>query len=600
MNDIIYDIETYPNCFVCVFRKKEWSWVFEISDRKNDYHQFIEFCNWLKSNSCRMVGFNNIGFDYPVIHKIIYDRIIPSPYQIYRHALSIIQSNDKFKHIIWPSDRYVFQLDLFKIHHFDNKAKSTSLKALEINMRLDDVRDLPFEPGTTLNDWEMNDLIKYCKHDTLATEKFYEKSLDKIRFRDELSIKYHYDFTNHNDAKIGKDYIILRLGKDYCYRRTSNGRQPIQTPRPYIALKDAIFPYIKFENQEFDRVLEYLKNQTITETKGVFKGLSATINNFKYDFGTGGIHGSVSKQVIKSNDDWIIYDIDVASYYPSLAIANRVYPEHLGDVFCDIYEDIKKERFSYPKGTPENSMLKLALNAVFGDSNNQYSCFYDPLYTMKITINGQLLLLMLAEQLMNFSKLIQINTDGMTLYLHRSQIETVKQICKWWESFTLLELESAEYKRMWIRDVNNYIAEKNDSKLKRKGAYEYELEWHKDHSSLVIQKAVEAYFTRGIDIEDFIINHQDPFDFMIKAKVPRTSRLMYGDEEIQKTSRYFVSNRGESLTKIMPPLAKKPGIERPIGISVGWKTTICNRATDFDWSNLNYEYYVKEAEKLIF
>src|SRR5699024_7429724 len=136
---------------------------------------------------------------------------------------------------------------------------------------------------------------------------------------------------------------------------------------------------------------------------------------------------------------------------------------------------VYQQRKGYAKGTAENAMLKLALNGVYGDSNNQYSPFYDPQYTMSITINGQLLLCMLAEALMQADavQMIQINTDGLTIRCPRNLQPWVQQVQAWWEKMTSLELEAAEYSRMFIRDVNNYVAEYTDGKLKRKGAYEY-------------------------------------------------------------------------------------------------------------------------------
>lgn len=148
------------------------------------------------------------------------------------------------------------------------------------------------------------------------------------------------------------------------------------------------------------------------------------------------------------------------SYYPSLAIANRFFPEHLGEEFCDIYADMKAQRVNYPKGTPENAMLKLALNGVYGDSNNKFSPFYDPLYTMCITVNGQLLLCMLYEQLRKIKglELVQANTDGLTVRLQRKDIDNLRKVCSDWEDLTGLELEEVRYKMMHIRDCNNYIA----------------------------------------------------------------------------------------------------------------------------------------------
>jgi hypothetical protein len=263
---------------------------------------------------------------------------------------------------------------------------------------------------------------------------------------------------------------------------------------------------------------------------------------------------------------------------------------------------MKKDRVSYPKGSPENAMLKLALNGMYGDSNNQFSPFFDPQYTMTITINGQLLLCMLAEKLMEISgvKLVQINTDGVTVKVPRSKIAEIEAANKKWMELTKLDLERADYKRMFIRDVNNYIGEYTNGKLKRKGAYEYEIGWHQNHSALVVQKVVEEHLVKGTSVPDLINYHMimgQVHDFMLRTKVPRTSRLMWGDTKIQNTTRYYMSKTGRQLTKIMPPLAKNPGKERPIKIHDGWKVTHMNTMREV--SDIDPRWYIEEAEKLV-
>jgi len=246
-------------------------------------------------------------------------------------------------------------------------------------------------------------------------------------------------------------------------------------------------------------------------------------------------------------------------------------------------------------------MLKLALNGVYGDSNNQYSPFYDPLYTMSVTITGQLLLCKLAENLMSIPglQMVQINTDGLTVRIPRDHYGWFKKECTLWMTGTGLTLEQNVYSRMWVRDVNNYIAEYEDGKLKRKGAYEYNREWHQDHSALIVPKAAEAHLVRGESISDFIRGHSDIFDFMLRAKVDRSSRLMWGDVQVQNITRYYVTDQehGGTLTKIMPPLAKNPGVERHIGQCVGWYVQPCNDIMEAT-APINYDYYIQEAEKL--
>ncbi len=471
MRDFIYDIETYPNIFTLAVEHADapLRWAFEISDWRDDSRQIIEFLTYLKEQDARMVGFNSLGFDYPVLHTLIRQGKATAQ-NLYDKAQAIIGSQDdegRWNHMVYESDRLVTQIDLFKIHHFDNRARSTSLKVLEFNMRADSVQDLPFPFGTSLTREQAEVLKRYNAHDVAQTKRFYHETRPMIAFREELCSKYPgRDWLNFNDTKIGKDYFIMKLEEAGvpCYDFGPKGRTPRQTKRPQIHLKDAILPWITFEQPEFQRVLEWLKAQTITETKGVFTDLVANVGGIEFVFGTGGIHASVENRIFDATSEQMILDIDVTSYYPNLAIANRFFPAHLGDMFCDIYQHLYEQRKKYPKGTAENAMLKLALNGVYGDSNNVFSVFYDPLFTMKITLNGQLLLCMLAEKLIKVPgvELVSCNTDGICLYLPRARYDDVQRVRDWWCSVTHLHLEEARYSRMCVADVNSYLAKYED------------------------------------------------------------------------------------------------------------------------------------------
>jgi len=655
-----YDIETYPNIFTFT-AKHCWTgnvWRYEISTRRNQLGELLQYLRWLAGcPGARMVGFNNEGFDYPVIHHIMQMGEAVTLESIYLKAMEIINSQDRFANIIWESDRFIEQVDLYKIHHFDNKAKSTSLKAVEFAMRSESIEDLPFEPGRILTFDEMDILLDYNGHDVDETVKFYHHSLPAIEFREELSQRYDRNFINFNDTKIGKEYLIMELEKatpGCCYDRSSGRRVARQTPRPFIRLADVILPSIRFDNADLNKVKTWLESQTITETKGVFKNLNATVGGFQFDFGLGGIHGSIDSAVVEANDTHSIIDLDVTSFYPSEAIEYEFHPEHLGKMFCTIYADLKTERVNHAKGSSVNAVLKLGLNGAFGDSNNPYSPFYDPQFTMAITINGQLLLCMLAERLLTIPglRMIQANTDGVTVYCPRESDGLLNNICKVWQKETGLDLEEARYSRMFIRDVNNYLAETESGKIKRKGAYCHEipvqnpntqeLPWHKDHGGRVIAKAAEAALLDGENIRDYIETHAQlqPLDFMLRAKVNRSTTLMWGDEaQRQRITRYYVSNTGKPLSTIMPPMKGKelvefdvyqmpdgnelfarlkseytkvekkgytwlrkefvPAKNRHTDINKGYLTTICNdmrKAGQFDF---NIDWYVNEAEKLV-
>ncbi len=614
MNDIIWDVEVYPNVFTlhATHAHLPIEWSFEISDWRNDSRAIIEWVHWLKSLDARMVGFNSVSFDYPILHALC--RMGQATAQtLYDKAQAIIGAQDddnRWMHQVKPTDRLVDQLDLFLIHHFDNRARSTGLKVLEFNMRSDNISDLPYPVGTMLTQDQVPVLKKYNRHDVNETRKFYFKSLDMIRFREELTARYQRDFMNHNDTKIGKDYFVMELEAAgvACYDYGPQGRQPRQTRRPSIALKDAILPWITFQEPEFQRMLEWLKAQTITETKGVFTDVTATVRGFTFVFGLGGIHGSVESEIVEASDSLVIESVDVTSMYPNIAISNGFYPEHLGPTFVTIYQHLYEERKKHPKGSPENAMLKLALNGCYGDSNNPYSVFYDSLFTMKVTLSGQMLICMLVDRLITVPTvwIIMTNTDGLEYTVHPDYAEQARARCREWEQLTKLNLEYARYKRMFIRDCNNYIGQYLDGKVKRKGAYEHDLEWHQNHSALVVPKVAEKVLLEGAPIRETVEQWPEMTDFMLRTKVPRSSSLVitypeqWGDTKfpLQNVTRYLITKDGGHLFKVMPPLKGKD-TWRQIGVEAGWKVTPCNDISHARGAKIDFDYYVRETEKLV-
>lgn len=609
-NDWIYDLETYPNVFTMAVEHAHApiTLYFEISDHRNDSRAIVDFIDSLRNAAGRMVGFNNIGFDYPILHTLI--RMGHSDANtLYQKAQAIINSqdeDDRWLHNVKPTDRIIEQIDLFKIHHFDNKARATSLKVLEFNMRSANIEDLPFKVGTMLNATEIQVLKRYNQHDVAQTKAFYHHTTEMLGFREKLNTLYPgKDWLNFNDTKIGKEFFAMKLEEAgvSLYDFGPSGRTPRQTRRPVINLIEAILPWISFTQPEFTRILDWLKSQSITETKGVFEDVTARVNGFDFVFGLGGIHGSTESEIVESNEDYVIVDLDVASYYPNLAIANRFYPAHLGESFCDIYQNLYEQRKTYPKGSAENAMLKLALNGVYGDSNNRFSVFYDPLYTMKITLNGQLLLCMLAEGLMMIPdlQLIQINTDGLTVRVRRGAKSRVDAVRKWWEELTKLELEEAIYKTMMIRDVNNYIAVYENGKVKRKGAYEYNLGWHQNAGGLVIPKVAEQVLVHGAPIRETVEQWPEIMDFMLRTKVPRSSYLAIEKDgvtsQLQNITRYYIAKDGGRLFKYMPPLKGKHEW-RKIGVESGWGVQPCNDINNAGKLPVDFDYYIREVEKL--
>lgn len=607
--DFYYDIETFPNCFQMVICGDDNQPVtYEISSRKNEIVRLSALLRGIARHGDRMIGFNNLGFDYPVLH-FIFQGQISDPKAIYDFAMAIINApeRDRFRFMVWPSDRIVQQIDLYKIHHFDNKARMTSLKALEFNMRMDDLEDLPFPVGTYLTEKQMDRLAEYCEHDVMATKLFAGHSREKIAFREQLALQYPTkDWLNYSDVKIGKEFFQIRLEQAgvECYTYGPEGRRPKQTPRPVIYLGDCVPWFVYLQTPEFNRILGHFLDTTVMETKGAFKDLTAKVNGLTFVFGTGGIHASVEQKTYVADDEWMIYDIDVTSLYPSIAIENGYYPEHLGPVFVATYRQLREERMKHKKGSAENAMLKLALNGVYGVSNDPFSVFYDPLFTMKITIGGQLMIAMLAEWLMwSDAEIIQANTDGITMRIRRSSKPGIDRALELWEHNTRLSLEKVEYSKMVIADVNNYIAVKTDGTVKRKGRYDYECEWHQNASALVVPKVAEKVLLEGAPILKTLEEWPDMFDFMKRIKANKGTNLVTVDARGEQhplgaqTQRYYITPSGVAMFKDMPPLKGKDQ-RRLIAVEAGREVCLCNHAANATMP-IDYEYYAGEVEKLV-
>ena len=612
MRDTIHDTESFPNYFCLVLKHVgEASYgYYEISERRND----AEAIAWYYPQLERAVGFNNVAYDYVLLHELVHGvregRFAGwTGTQVAQHIYALSQQlieerRDDLK-TIWESRRLVPQLDLMRVHHLDNKAKLTGLKALQFYMRAESIEETPIPFGTWLTWEQMDQVAGYCVHDVGQTEKLLELSREQVEFREQLDRELGTrggSWLNLSDTSIGKRYFRERL------EEANPGCTKGSTPRGAIRLGDCIFPWIGFRYEPFRRELENMRAHVVdgAKVKGSYKGL-VLHNGFRFEVGVGGMHGSVRRRRFVAGDEHEIWDIDATSFYPRLPVLYRFFPQHLSEVFCDIYDALFQQRAQTRKGTPRNKMLKLALNGVFGDSGNRFGPFFDPCYMLATTLNGQLLQLMLAEPLMDVPglELIQINTDGLTVRFPRRQAERVGEAIAWWQQGTGLNLEFASFDRMIVRDVNNYIAVGTDGKTKRKGAYEYQLELHQDPSALAIPKAAEAAILHGTAPEDFLRRRlaEDPWDFLIRAKVPRTqngekTHVFWGQEETQHVSRYYVSTGGRELVKDFPPL-KAGGSRRRMSLQKGETVQLVNRFDGRPPADLKLEWYANEVRKLV-
>ena len=627
----VYDQEMYPNLFLLAALNIHT--LEKVHFALCPYYDDKDFLiSWIKNDCDMMIGFNSLQYDYPLLHEMLRkhrmsnDKLVP---HLKSKSDRLISTKVPYFNVV--KKPFIPQVDLMKIWHYDNKAKIVSLKELEFNMGLENIQSLPYFHNQVLSKSEIDVVIDYCHNDTHATHKFYLETLEAINMRKELSVRYNTDMTNFNDTKIG-EFIFIKKIEEQIGEIPKRGFNPIN-------VKDILFDYIEFEQPSFQKLHAWLSNRVLKQTKGVFseipfeemepleglyhkkkkngkqENLNIVHEGMHFVYGTGGIHGACEPGVFESDEEYVIKTCDVSSLYPNISIRNLLYPSYAGEIFCEIYEGYYNERQTHPKGSVMNLALKLGLVSVFGKSISEYSKLYAPEYGMAITINGQLLMTMLAEKLMKIpnSKLLLINTDGLEIKMPRKHIALYDSICKEWEQLTRLVLEHGTYDKIALKDVNNYIAIDGEN-IKRKGAafiYDKspkELTWNKNHSFLILSKAREAYFVHGTDPEEFIRNHTIFADFYGRVKLTDKKHKLVGrngEEEIklEKITRYYVAYDGYDLVKIMPPLARTPDKIRETRINKGFYCMPCNDLRNYDennfWENLNYDFYIEEAKKVI-
>lgn len=613
----VYDIECYHDLFLVVFisnhEDDDSTHIFTIYKDIDERQQLFDFLKHVKG----LIGYNSISYDMQLI-EFLYRNPTATTQELRNYSNIIVDSDNRRDDVPYYRFR-IPNLDLYKLHHYDNKNRRCSLKWLEYSMDMENIEDLPSD-GVG-NNW-LEQVTEYCINDVMSTKRLYLLSKKEIQQRKELSMMYNIDCMSWSNSKIGSE-LLLKL---YCKKtgKFPNDVRSLRTYRDEIPLKDVIFDYISFNSMEFNSVLNFFKSKTIKNIKGEIE-YSQVYKNFQFDYGAGGIHGSLQNRILNSDSKYVILDADVASLYPSIAIKNKLYPQHLGEEFCDVYEnDIVAVRLA-EKAKKElgNKTIvdgfKESANSVYGKSNDVYSWMYDTKYTLQTTINGQLLLSMLAEMLMGIKdlQLIQINTDGLTVLIDREKVDEYYEICKQWEKITQLQLEFAEYKTMIIRDVNNYISVYTNGKYKCKGVFEFEnIPLHKNKSYSIIPKAIFEYFVNNKPVHETVYNHQNIFDFCAGVRSRSTEKSgkswyelwsldddKVKQEKLSKTVRYFISKGGKTLMKCYEN-GSYEHVEAPLDlgrVKRHWKVTYFNKSWKADMKDykIDYIYYIHKINEII-
>lgn len=611
----VYDIEVFQNIFHCSAINTETKEVhkFEISSRKNQLSELISFFKQVNSpvswndnytTNCSIdsdkifCGYNNLHYDNPVINYIIeYEHVLAEKpvlvitNSIFNLSREITNSGENIEK--WKRWKYQVWFDSFDILTmlYSNKLR-VGLKEIQVTMQYKNVQEFVCDWSKPLPIEDFDSMIDYNINDIESTSVLLDRCKKDIDLRLAIEDEYGVKVLSKDGVNIGMKILTHKYLEKTGL--TWWDIKDLRSPQAYIPLKDVILPFIKYDSPILKSVLDEMKTQVVSPgRKGYEKNF--VFGGLRYTVGVGGIHSKNDPEIIIPAEDEMLIDIDVASLYPSMLIEYGFYPKHLGPEFLEVYSQIRSERIEAKHNGDKikDSTLKLALNGLSGNLQNEHNFCYSPFAVMQIRINGQLLLLMLAEKLVELGcRIVQANTDGLFVLLKKSIYDKVNIVCREWEQLTKLTLEEDRFEAMYQYAINDYIAVKEgyakkkhefrdftavmDPKtgdhikygatnakgetyrnmdeirkdyIKTKGMFITEVLLGKGLSPKIIPEAIIKYFVDGIPVEDTVKGCTDIKKFLMSEKTGKQWHVEYMNQEIQRTNRFYASTDGAYLWK---------------------------------------------------
>lgn len=541
-----FDIEVFPNYFLVAFEREDGKrFSAEMTDTRDLSEHAVSIIKQILMTHV-LVGYNCLMYDCRILTYVLYAQthLVPEVRCQRIHAISKRMIEDMRTidimrtYQIHPSMRYI---DLMPIAPSPIRI---GLKLYGARMHTTDLRNLPYDPHTPLTPDMMTEVKAYCYTDIGVTKELYEKTKERVDVRITLSRLYGMDVMNKSDAQIAEAIV-----KKECVVWKEPVRPKSVRYRPPS--------YIVFQNHEKLReLLHSASSQDILcNDEGKVIAPAAfrqiiSIGNAKYKVGIGGLHSCEKKQAFVSTRTMQLIDIDVASYYPSIILNQKLFPRTLGEKFLKVYQLLTDRRLAAKKvkdkGTNEG--LKIVINGSFGKFASRYSVMFDPELLLHVTMTGQLSLFMLIEKLENHGiQVVSANTDGLIVAVPHSRRSWYDKIIVSWQKHTGFVLEAKNYRAVYSRDVSNYFAIAEDGSIKGRGIFNTDRPLQTNPS---LQICIDACFNalkpkRMQSIETTINRCQDLRKFLLVRQV--TGGAMWREDRLGKVVRWIWVRDGQPL-----------------------------------------------------
>ena len=636
---------------------------------EDDDTDLFSLLYWLQQKA-DYFGYNNRKYDRLMLSALLmYYNQFDKPSKLitflYETSQRVIRSSnndtlwtDNFTSLILRNNVAFRDLDLFQIFRLDHYHKS--LKQTSFNIKWYNLKEYTMPPigdldrhyyherlpeAKGMTDRELNihyrnmferfipreylqEMADYNDNDVYIVAELIRMNQEEVLLRYRISEEYNVDVFSASRSTIA-DKVIVKLYSKYT------GLHPkafidTKTIRRKILVSEILSDKIAFSTPELNDILSGIRSLTLRGEKGEFDR-EFTFMGTSYTIATGGLHSNEIPAVYVEDDEHIIVDRDVASYYPNMIRSLKVCQKHLiPKAWFRIADTIVDERLEHKHLAKDKSLddkegdkhataaacLKIVANAgIFGKMGSEKSFLCDKKAMYQVTINGQLFLLMLIEKLeLAGIHVISANTDGIVTIVPRELEQTADDICHWWEKHLGLELEFTYYTKYVTEGVNSYLTIKRGGGSKFKGRMNPKMfleDLSKGYNSPIVAKCVTEYFINGTPVMETLRNAKSILDFCRTQNINHKYRLEFTHvvdgkivtDIVQRNTRFYISSTGGTLMKVESMGWNEHNEEqvKKSSLCAGQRVSICNTVDDTDISelNVNYLYYYNEAMAII-
>ncbi len=577
---LIFDTETFKNLFVIAFKHLDSGHVLPMVAPFE-----IQKLEWILRNYV-VIGFNSFKYDLPLAWaSMVHD--CQTLKWISNVLISGTWRDQVARQYGFPIHR-TRQIDLIEVCPLRG-----SLKLYGARLNAKRIQDVPWADQQKLEDWQIPITIDYCINDLDNTELVYRNLDEQLGLRQAMSKEYKVDLMSKSDAQIAEAVIGAEV-------RKLRGRLPAKrqfkpgTVHHYKAPDNLVF-----KTEYMQNILKVVESAEFTIDGLGYLSRPKEINELKVDIGKatyrmgiGGLHSSEASVAHVADESYILVDRDVAGYYPAITINTNLYPKTLGPDFLTVYKNLVARRLEAKRAKNQavSENLKVTVNGTFGKTGSPHSILYAPEVIIQILLGGQLYLLMIIESLeLAGIEIVSANTDGFLMKCPKHLEQTMLDVIKDWEQKTGFETEETRYKAVYARDVNAYLAIKDNGEVKGKNIF-YD-PWRSDENAKdrywrfqknptcqICVEAVEKFIVDGTPLLVTIMPCRDITRFVAVKNVTggahwdghylgKVVRWYYA-KDVSHTINYINSNRIVADSDGAKPLMDLPD-EFPVDLDYG-------------------------------